>query len=36
MVRDNECSSQPRFELTSDFYKKVIENVQGTGENSSR
>ena len=20
------------FELTSDFYKKVIENVQGTGE----
>ena len=36
MVWENECSSYPRFKLTSDFYKEVLGNVQGTAENSSR
>ena len=36
MVRENECSSYPRFELMSDFYKKVLRNVQGTAVNISR
>ena len=36
MVRENECSSYPRFELTSDFYKEVLDNVQGIAGNSSR
>ena len=26
----------PRFELTSDFYKELLGNVQGTAGNSSR
>ena len=36
MVRENECLSYPRFELTSDFYKEVLGNAQGTAGNSSR
>ena len=32
MVRENECFSYPRFELTSDFYKEVLENVKGPQE----
>ena len=28
MVRDNKCSNYPRFELTSDFYKDILEKVQ--------
>ena len=36
MVGENECSSYSRFELTSDFYKEVLENVQGTVGNISR
>ena len=35
-VRENECSSYSRLELTSDFYKEVLENVQGTVGNISR
>ena len=27
MVSENECSSRPRFDLTSDFYKEVLGNV---------
>ena len=30
------CSSYPRFELTSDFYKKVFGNLLGTARNSFR
>ena len=36
MVRENECLSYTRFELTSDSYKKELGNVQGTSGNSSR
>ena len=36
MVRENECSSYSRFELTSDFYQEVLGNVQGTVGNISR
>lgn len=36
MVQDNECSSYPRFDLTNDFYKEVLTNVQRTGEKRSR
>ena len=36
MVRENECSSYPGFDLTSSFYEKVLRNVKGTVENSSR
>ena len=36
MVWENECSSYPKFELTSDFYKEILGNVQGTAGNSSR
>ena len=34
MVWENECSSYLRSELTSDFYKEVSGNVQGTGRNN--
>ena len=34
MVRENECSRYPRLELTTDFYKEVLGNVQGTAGNS--
>ena len=30
MVQENECSSYLRFKLTSDFYKEVLGNFQGT------
>ena len=36
MVQENECSSSPKFELTSDLYKDVLGNVHGTAGNSSR
>ena len=36
MVREIECSSYLRFELTSNCYKEVLGNVQGSAGNSSR
>ena len=32
MVRENEYSSYPRFELTSDFYREVLGKAQGMQE----